>query len=416
MSRTIAKIIGDKKEYSCDYQIDEELEIDIYNCDIDIEDRSKVCYRSILLKDLKNCKFYYSPCSYHVGETWALTSFQRFRSKFYFYTGKIENADELNENIKIKSICFYNPMLIHYFTNSSLGIKNDGKHLTYSLVLKDADKKVININHNNIEKIEFGSVISSKDRNNHQTVNIESENYIKIYLIDSIGYDETLSYINEMDSFINAYFPVGLRSYETTVYTESGKAYRLYHKLLGTEKYYNKVTHRPVKTNFFDYLETLYKKVNYRSVNNKNKYLLLDFKRPTSLEDQFLFYFRYIDMFIGQNRLTQAGTPPKKTHIRIKLFLDDYSYLFDDKDKNDLGKLKNELNSLRSHYVHEGYYFDNNQFTVTNDDKTTYQKDMDYEWLYRITFALKLSAYTILYREVLGLDLDENELKISLRS
>ena len=414
MGRTIAIISGNDEEYFCDYKIEEELEVDIYNCDVETEDNSSVTYKGILLKDLRNSQFYYSPVFYYTQETWSMASFQQFRSKFYFYTGKLENVDELNENIKIKSISFYNPMLIHYFSNSSLGIKRDGKHLTYSIVLKDADKKVIEINHNNIEKIEFGSVVSSKDRNNHQTVNIESENYIKLYLIDAIGYEDVLAYISEMDSFINAYYPTGLRSYETTVQTESGKAFRLYHKLLGKEKYYNKATHRPIKTNFFDYLETLYKKVNYRNTNNKNQYLLLDFKRPTSLEDQFIFYFRYIDMFIGQNRLTEEGTHPRRTHIRIKLFLDDYSYLFDDKDKNDLGKLKNELNSLRSHYVHEGYYFDNNQFTITNDDKTTYQKDMDYEWLYRITRALKLGAYIILYKEILGFEIDESELRISI--
>lgn len=415
MGRTIATIIGDEKEYFCDYQIEDEIEVDIYNCDIDIEDRSKVTYKGILLKDLRNTKFYFSPVFYHKQETWSMASFHKFRSNFYLYTSKIENIDELNENLKIKSISFYNPMLIHYFTNTSLGIKQNSEEIMCSVKLKNADTKTIIINQNNIEKVEFGSVVSYKEKNHHQTINIESENYIKLSLIDAIGYEDILSYISEMDSFINAYYPTGLRSYETTVHSASGKSFRLYHKLLGKEKYYNKATHRPIKTNFFDYLEMLYKKVDYRNTNDKNKYLLLDFKRPTSLEDQFVFYFRYIDMFIGQNRLTETGTHPKKTHIRLKMFLEEFSYLFDEKDKKDLSELKNEINSLRSHYVHEGYYFNNNKFKVTRDDKTTYEKCIDYEWLYRITKSLKLGAYVILYKEVLGFDIDESELRISIK-
>ena len=415
MGKTIATISGNEKEYLCDYQVDEGIEVDIYNCDVDIEDKTTATYKGILLQDLRNSRFYYSPVFYYKQETWSMASFQKFRSDLYFYTTKIENVDELNENIKIKAISFYNPMLIHYFTNSSLGRKINDKELTYLLKLKGADKKEISINHNNIEKLEFGSVVSCKESNNYQTINIESENYIKLYFVNSIGYDDILSYISEMDSFVNAYCPTGLHSYETTVHTESDKSFRLYHQFLGKEKHYNKVIHRPIKTNFFDYLETLYKNVDYRNTNNKNKYLLLDFKRPTSLEDQFVFYFRYIDMFIGQNRVTEAGTNPKKTHIRIKMFLDEFAYLFDEKDNRDLSQLKNEINSLRSHYVHEGYYFNNNKFTVTKDDKTTYEKEIDYEWLYRITKALKLGAYVILYKEVLGFEIDESELRISIR-
>ena len=47
--------------------------------------------------------------------------------------------------------------------------------------------------------------------------------------------------------------------------------------------------------------------------------------------------------------------------------------------------------------------------------KTTYEKEIDYEWLYRITKALKLGAYVILYKEVLGFEIDESELRISIR-
>ena len=141
MGKTIATISGNEKEYLCDYQVDEGIEVDIYNCDVDIEDKTTATYKGILLQDLRNSRFYYSPVFYYKQETWSMASFQKFRSDLYFYTTKIENVDELNENIKIKAISFYNPMLIHYFTNSSLGRKINDKELTYLLKLKGADKK-----------------------------------------------------------------------------------------------------------------------------------------------------------------------------------------------------------------------------------------------------------------------------------
>lgn len=411
MSKTIAKISGMEEEYACDYLIDNEIKVEIYNGNFGFEDDSKL---SILIEDLQKTQCYYSPYFYNTKITWSKINTYQFSTNFYFYTERFENIDELNENIKVKAITFYNPMLIHYFTNSSVHRNGSNEELTYTIKLKDADKEEIIINSNNIQKIEFGSVVSSKERNHCQTIIIETENYIKLYLEESVGTEEILSYISEMDSFINAYCPTGLHSYKTTVQTESGKSFYLYHKLLGAEKYYNKSTHRPIKTNFFDYLSILYKNVNFRNANNKNQYLLLDFKRPVSLEDQFVFYLRYIDLFVSKNRLTEKGVPPTKLHERIRIFLGEFSYLFEGQDKTDLLKLKNEINSLRAYFVHEGYYFENNQFTVTNDDRSQYKKDIDYDWLYRITMALKLSAYTILYKEVLGLDLDENELKYSL--
>ena len=158
----------------------------------------------------------------------------------------------------------------------------------------------------------------------------------------------------------------------------------------------------------------MYKEVDYRNAENRNKYLPLDFKKPISLEEQFTYYVRYIDMHIGNKYQLPNGHKPK-THMRFKHFLDEYSYLFEQQDSQDLNKLKNEINGLRAQYVHEGYYLPNNQFKVENDDKTTYLKDMDYNWLYRITKALKLGVYTILYKEVLGLDINETELKYSLQ-
>ncbi len=413
MSEIIAKIQEIDDEFNADYNIEDELSINIYNCTFDDGESSQVDFKDILLKDLKSCNFYYSPLFYYAGEQWSLVNYYKYNSNFYFHTSNPEYIKDLNKNIKIKSITSYNPMLIHYFTNPCLirQYEDGNKKLNYSLILKEADKKILNINSNNIEKIELSGIVRCKDQKSHQNINIETENYIKIYFVDSIGYEDLLAYINELDVFVNAYCPMGLCSYKTTITTENDCHYNFYHKLLGKETYYQKGIHKPVNLNFFEYLEHMYKTIDYRTSTNKNKFLPLDFKKPTSLEDKFVYYFRFIDMFVGKKLFDETGRK-QRTHKRIKYFLENYTNLFSPHDISDIDILKNEINGLRSHYIHEGYYLVNNQFEVTNDDGSKYLKDIDYDWLYRITKSFKLGTYIILYKEILGLDINESELKI----
>ena len=78
--------------------------------------------------------------------------------------------------------------------------------------------------------------------------------------------------------------------------------------------------------------------------------------------------------------------------------------------------MKNELNSLRNQYVHEGYYLPNNQFAVNGRGKTfLYYKTMDYNWLIKIVKVFKFGVYKILYTKVLDLEIDDSELKSALK-
>ena len=85
--------------------------------------------------------------------------------------------------------------------------------------------------------------------------------------------------------------------------------------------------------------------------------------------------------------------------------------LFDPQDITNIENLKNELNSLRNHYVHEGYYLPNGKFKVKRNREFLYEKTMDYQWLYRVTKALKLGSYKILYTKVLGVEINDKILE-----
>ena len=82
---------------------------------------------------------------------------------------------------------------------------------------------------------------------------------------------------------------------------------------------------------------------------------------------------------------------------RLSNFVDENLKLFDSNDTMNIDNFKNELNSLRNQYVHEGYYLPNNQFAVNGKGKVfLYHKTMDYNWLLRIVKVFKFGVNKIL--------------------
>ena len=412
MSSCVVKI--DSQEYDGEYEIeDRKAKVEIYNFSsgTSVANGEFVRYKEIEVYDLRNKIYIYSPTFYHTSESWGLTQYETFETNFFLQTSRQENFSGLSETTRIKSITFYHPMLIHYFNNPCLFIKSCENEINCTLNLK-SDTHEISIQRNNVEKVIFGGVYSYSLKNERRNLNIETENYAEIVFSSPIEYEQLLEYINEFDVFVNAYYPIGKRSYKTFIKIVDEKNYVLTHKLLGDDKEYTKATHALTKLNFFDFIEKMYSTIDYRSAQNKNKYVLLDFKKPTSLEDQYTYYFRYIDLFMGEYLKNKTGNEPSN-YDRISAFVDEYISCFDAQDTGDLEKLKQELNSLRNHYVHEGYYLPEGKFKVTGKRRELlYMKTMDYQWLYRITQALKQGSYKILYTQILDVEINENVLKI----
>ena len=323
------------------------------------------------------------------------------------------DSDALTPDIKVSALKIYNPMLIHCFKNCTLSISYNSNELIYKID-KTAETKEVMINANNISKIEFGDEVSSSNKNSNQLISIESENYVKIYFSQSISYEEILEYIKEFDVFVDAYCLTGMRSYKTYIITSEGKIFDVVNKLLGKEKYFKNTPYNLVKMNFFDFMESMYKNVNYRNADNRNKYLPLELKKPTSLEDQYTYYFRYIDLYMGDLLRQETGNEPSN-FSRLSRFVDDYVQYFNSDGTTNIRNLKNELNSLRNHYVHEGYYLPNNEFKVTENRRFLYNKSMDYRWLFRMVNVFKFGAYKILYTKVLEMEIDESALINALK-
>lgn len=403
------------KEYDGQYEIENgKVNLEIYNYSTSLDEEiegSFITYKEIIIHDYRNKQFVYSPAFRYCGVTYSLTQYQTFQTDFYLHTTKFENIENFKIGSKIKSITFYHPLFIKFFTNPCLSVKHNGDILESKLNTK-SDVKVVDIKHNNIERIEFGGAYSYRYGKDNQELHIETENYMQLFFMEYIELEDVLSYINEFDVFINAYAPIGLRSFKTFVKMDNDKQFGLIHKLLGKEEYHKPIVRPVVKMKIFNFIEKMYKDIDYRVSENKNKFLPLDFKKPTSLEDQFIYYFRYIDLYMGEYLKKKTGKEPSNFD-RISHFVNDYLRLFEDEDRKEPENLKNELNSLRNHYVHEGYYLPNDEFKVTRQKKLLYMKKMDYKWLYRVTKALKLGVYHILYKDVLQVEIDENILEIT---
>ena len=83
MSGCKIKIEGIEEDFNCDYQIDDELIVDIYNCPIESERTSQIKYEEMTIMGLKGSKFYYSPLFYYAGETYGLVNYDKYRANFY---------------------------------------------------------------------------------------------------------------------------------------------------------------------------------------------------------------------------------------------------------------------------------------------------------------------------------------------
>ena len=277
------------------------------------------------------------------------------------------------------------------------------------------NKKTIEINKNNIDCLEFGGRSNSILNNDNLNDSIEWENNVKIKLNQPIKCEEILKYINEFDVIINSYCLLGLHSYTTYIITTDNKCFDVKHKLLCKDKYCEKVLYQPVKMNFFEYVEKMYKILDYRTTANRNKYIPIGFISPTTLEDQFVFYFRCIDLYMGEYLEKETGKYPSN-YDRLSTFVDENIDLFSYDDKVNIENLKKELNSLRNQYVHEGYYLCDNKFAVTEKKEKLYYKELDYgSWLLKMVKIFKYGVYKILYTKILTCEIDEAELKNALK-
>lgn len=405
------KVYIDEEEYFGEYHIDNEnLCVDIYDYFNDTEEDDFSGNKEMIICDYRNSQFFYSSTFYCSRKTYGLAQYETFQTNFYLNTSRYENIENFSFDFKVKSLTFYHPLFINFFTSQTLKTKHSDDKIEVTLKTKYDSKEVL-IQKNNIELMSFGEAFSYKRKREKRQLVIETENYVKLSLMEPILFENILSYINEFDIIVNSYLPTGVRSYKIVINTDEDKTYRLFHKRIGREEHYNKILQPVVKMDFFDYMKHIYTLISFREVDNRNRYLPLDFRKPITLEDKFIYYFRCVDLYMGD--LIMKETKEKSSNYkRLERFIDDNLDLFSENDLGLYSDFKNEINSLRNHYIHEGYYLPNNELEVKGkNQKFLYKKKIDYMWLDNVTTALQLGVHRMLYTKVLNVDIDEQALK-----
>lgn len=410
------KVVDEKKEYFGSYQKKDKLNVviqDYFEADL-FEEKETAQYKELLITTSDNL-YYYSPFFIREKINFTASASQELSTGCYFAGKGSINSAEVGSNIKITAITFHHPVISECFRGSCLSTLRKDDHIIFTLQTKNIQRQEVEIKDKNIEKIELGTGYECQYQV-HKSVNIQTENFVKLVFSHSISIEELPSYIFEFNAFCNAYVPLGLKVSGVFVHTDNGLDLEYFNtKLIDYETGNNKFYY-PVNLDILDFLQLIYKKIDYKSIENKNEYILLDFKKLPSLEDEFLFYFRYLNFHIG--KILKAENPGKDVSLYdiMKNFVDNYGYVFQKKGIVVEENLVNEINSLRNHYVHEGYYLPDNKFAVKGKRKQwLYDKEMDYYWLWKLVDALKLGSFIMFYKDVLNVNINEEELSYCLK-
>lgn len=419
MTKCEVYVDGASDKYEGQYEVEDNiLIVEIFNYNgmglNSMKIGSDVTYKEIMVLDFSNKRYMYSNFFYNCGLLYGLVQSEKYRTDFFFETSNHEAIEHFSIDMKFVEIKAYNAVLCHCCKNKALEIRLKEDEMNYK-INRSPEATIIPIGVNNIEKIEINTSAKWIHKNDYYSVQIDTENYAKLYLTSAVDYKELIAYINELDVMIGSYMLVQVHSYETYVKDINGVDFKLIHRHLSADNRIKRPDHKPIKVEFEKYIEDAYKKTNYRNTSSRNEFILLDFKKPTSLEDEYTFYFRFIDLYMGKK--LKGENKNDSNYARLSEFVDRYiSYFKAGEDYTNVDNLKNELNSLRNHFVHEGYYFIDDRYAVKGRKREfLYYKDMDYVWLYSIVKTFKYCSYLILYKEMLEYEVDENELKYILK-
>lgn len=305
MTKCEVYVDGKLEKYEGQYEIiDNNIVVEIFNYTDKEQNSTKigsdVAYKEIIVLDFSNNRYMYSIRFYNCGIHYGLFTSEKCRTDLYFESNNYESIEYFSNEMRFSEIKVYNALLCHCFGNNALEISSKEDEMNYK-INKKPRAKTITIGINNIEKMEINTRATWTQKDNNYSVHIDTEYYARLYLKEPVGYQELISYINELDVMIGSYVLMQVHSYETCVKVSSGVEFKLIHRHLSKDKRIKCPNHKPIKAEFEKYLGDVYKKINYRNTNNRNDYILLDFKKPTFLEDEYTFYFRFIDLYMGKN-------------------------------------------------------------------------------------------------------------------
>lgn len=399
-----------KTKYNCEYEkTDDGIEVTL---DYDVMEEiptvngvrsfgknTEIKDRDILIIDNKSKMNYLLKKAYCIGTSvvWGTPdggSKTKFLSNNYLYNADYEKLSSLDEKIQLSKIRIYSKLINKIIGTPSLFEDTIENEFIIKLQ-KKANVKNIEIKANNIKQI----LISDDWKHIHDykkgNINIDLNGYIEIELEKDIDYEDIYEYITELEVFLQLLQPNRLDINKIMIYVED-KYYGI--NIPKRElTYKDKKIKNTVEDDILNFLEKCYKIIPYRNSKSEIRnisHVILNESR--NLEDNFLMMYRFVECYYKNNG--------EKDFI---------SYGLQNNYKETLNcsieDMTAKIISLRNHYVHNGYYIDNERLEICYKKKNKKKNPKDYiennvnfEWIYEKTEILYKIVIDIILYSMLG--------------
>lgn len=399
--------------YACEYEISNSellIDVDLGNATSEMlhdmfNKKETIIYaQTITIVDEKT-KFYIKTftafeCHFQTitGHPFIRTK-KSYKAKSYFKAKNVADLEKLDLTTTIDNATFYHECLDVYSINTTKHIETNNDFTKTIITLNTNENAVddLQVKKDNIKNAQIVSDwISINDQRN---IKIEYQNKLNlnfkkcIKLLDLYAYKDFISCMFNLYSSTNTPIYNIKFKYQNSTYEfhYTNLLYSPTHKLN-----INKIVNCKIK----DFLNSF---LNNTSINDLNTNLLNPFKEKGNqyAEDVFLINYRFIERHLKKhNPQNWLQLLIRKNKELVKLLNIKYNsklYLF--------------IETLRNHYVHEGYYIDKNKLKLKGAQGKN--KIVTNEIIINFSRLTKALTYKIMLNDILSLNiLDENIITI----
>lgn len=327
----------------------------------------------------------------------------KFFARYYFKNSNYEKLCNILNGKNIRKIGIYSNLINEFIGYPSLSKKETDNE--YSIKLKkDAVKRKIEINSNNIKSLVTSDGWKSKLSRKNNKIDIELEGYIEIEMDKYISYEEVYEYVNELTIFLQLLKPCKFDIDKVVV--EIDKTF--YELCFSTNeiKYKDSYVNSSVKEDIMEFLLKCYTAIPYRNSKSEVRnipYIILNTSR--NIEDNFLMFYRFIECYYKQQPIKDIKT------TFIKYSIENNYKKVKKIEEDEIENIVYQIISLRNHYVHEGYYIKDKKLYIAYpkinkkaNPKNYIAENVDIDWIYEKTKILYEIVVDIIFRNMLNYD------------
>lgn len=395
--------------YACDYEISNDelsIDIDLGNATSDMlhemfGERENIVYAKTISIVDEGSKIYiktFNAFEYHF-QTVTGHPFMRakksFKSKSYFKTKNIVDLEKLNSDIKINNLMFFHECLDNYYPNISKHVETDVNKTQITLITNENTDEDLNVKCNNIKSaIITGEWASISDQRN---IKIEYMNVLKLNFKKDINLTELYRYKDLITCMFNIY-----SSTNTPIYSVKFKyqnvLYEFHYSNLSYKPTHKLNINKKINCNIKDFIKSFLSNISLKQIETN---LLNPFKGKGNhyAEDIFLINYRFVELYLKQsnpkNWLQLLIRKNKKLVELLGIKYNSKLYLF--------------IETLRNHYVHEGYYIKKNKLKLK--DGQGKNKIVTNEIIINFSRLTKALAYKVMLNDFLSLKITDGNIR-----